>query len=364
MIDAAGNVPKEKSSFEQQWADSVENGDIQKRFNALKDRQSLPLKDKIIESEKRIMEWYRAFDGKVCVSFSGGVDSTVLLWLTRKLYPEIQAVFCNTGLEYPELYSFIKNTLNTRTIKPRMSFNKVLKTYGYPLISKKVARGISILRNPTGRNQNVYRLYDQGVNRFGEPVHGYQVPARWKNTFLNAPFELSDKCCEIMKKEPMRRYTRETGNVQFVGMMASDSKQRQKAWLQHGCNAYDFKNPHSNPLAFWTKQDILQCLKMYDIPYASVYGDILQNRNTSKLYFTGVQSTGCIFCGFGLHMEKTPNRFQKLYHSHPKLWEYCMDKIGLRKIMQYIRDHCPDRKIRNKFKIEPEPEVYKQISMF
>lgn len=363
MLDAAGKIPQKKNSFERQWAESVENGDVQKRFDALSERQKLPLKDKIRESEERIIEWYNAFDGNVSISFSGGVDSTVLLWLTRKLHPDIEAVFCNTGLEYPELYRFVKSTPNIHIIKPKMPFNKVLKTYGYPLVSKKAARGISILRHPTQRNQNIYRLYDQGVNRFGEPVYGFKLAARWR-FLIKAPFELSDKCCEVMKKEPMRRYTRETGKVQFIGMMASDSKQRQKAWLQHGCNAYDLKNPHSTPLAFWTKQDILQCLKMYNIPYAPVYGDIKQDKSTGKMYFTGVQSTGCIFCGFGLHMERAPNRFQKLYYSHPKLWKYCMDKLGLREIMQYIRDNCPDKNIRKKFKTEPEPEPYKQKSIF
>lgn len=364
MIDAAGNIPRVKNNFERQWAESVENGEVQKRFDALKERQKLPLKDKIRESEERIIEWHNAFDGNVGISFSGGVDSTVLTWLARRLYPNIEAVFCNTGLEYPELYQFVKNTPNVHIIKPKMPFGQVLKTYGYPLISKKVARGLSILRNPTSKNQNIYRLYSQGINRFGEPVNGFQVPERWKQTFLKAPFELSDKCCEVMKKEPMRRYTRETGNVQFIGTMASDSKQRQRSWLQHGCNAYDLKNPHSTPLSFWTKQDVLQCLKMFNIPYANVYGDIKQNRETGKLYFTGVQSTGCVFCGFGLHMETQPNRFQRLYYSHPKLWKYCMDTLGLRKIMQYIQDNCPDKCIRNKFKIEPDPEPYKQMSIF
>ncbi len=360
-VDAAGNMPKKLNSYERQWRDTVESGELQKRYEKLQERMNLSLKDKIELSSERIREWYYAFDGNVSVSNSGGKDSAVLLFLVRRLFPDVQSVFCNTGLEYPEILAMIKKTSNSVVMRPRKPFHYVIRDHGWPVVSKKVARGLDILRNPTGCNQNIRRLYEEGINRFGEKVNGFKVSDRWR-FLIHAPFSISDKCCEVMKKEPMHRYEKQSGNVQYVGIMASDSKQRQKTYLQTGCNAFDMKRPRSAPLSFWTEQDILQCLKMYDIPYAKVYGKIIQ-KNDGNLVFTGVHSTGCVYCCFGLHMEDNPTRFQKMYTSHPKLWKYCMKKLGLEQILYYIWEHCPDRNIISKFRVYPDKN-YVQRSLF
>ena len=346
--DANGNTPKPLTDYEKKWREKVKSGDLNKGYDLLRQRQTMPLKDKVEMSQERIKEWYQAFDGQVAVSYSGGKDSAVLLYLARKLYPDLPAVFCNTGLEYPEILRLVRKTENVTIIRPRMPFHHVIQEYGWPVISKKAARGLNILRNPTPNNRNIWRLYDQGINRFGEPVNGFKVAKRWR-FLVNAPFKISDKCCQIMKKDPMARYEKETGRTQMVGMMADDSKMRQKIYLQTGCNAYDAKRPRSMPLGFWTEQDILQALKIYDIPYARVYGDIQQNKATGRLYFDGVRSTGCIFCAFGLHMEDKPNRFQQLRLSHPKHFNFCMDKLGLAQVLDYIRENCSDRKVAAKF---------------
>ena len=104
-------------------------------------------------------------------------------------------------------------------------------------------------------------------------------------------------------------------------------------WLQNGCNAFDCKRPISNPMSFWTEQDVLQYIKENNIKIASVYGDIVyedrdgQTRleGCGKLCTTGCQRTGCIFCGFGAHLEKGEGRFQRLHRTHPKLYDYCMN---------------------------------------
>ena len=157
---------------------------------------------------------------------------------------------------------------------------------------------------------------------------------------LDAPFLISKKCCDIMKKRPAHKYQKESGRVPFIGTMADESNMRKQAWIRTGCNAFESAQPHSTPLAFWTEQDILHYIAYYNLPIAKVYGDVVQDNN-SKWTTTGVNRTGCMFCMFGAHLEKEPNRFQRMKETHPKQYEYCMKDIedgglGLSKVLDFI----------------------------
>ena len=110
----------------------------------LQQLQALPLDIKVAKTKLRIKEWVDTFglDG-VYVSFSGGKDSTVLLTIARELYPDIKAVFVDTGLEYPEIRDFVKTWDNVEWLKPKMTFKQVINKYGYPFISKEVSERVN-----------------------------------------------------------------------------------------------------------------------------------------------------------------------------------------------------------------------------
>lgn len=106
-------------------------------------KQSLPLSIKILMTQRRIREWVTEFgeDG-VYVSFSGGKDSTVLLHIVRQMYPNITAVFVDTGLEYPEIREFVKTFDNVVWLKPKKNFKQIITDYGYPFISKETSNKV------------------------------------------------------------------------------------------------------------------------------------------------------------------------------------------------------------------------------
>lgn len=305
----------------------------------LKTMQEWSLERKIRVTQTRIMEWYMHYEGKVYVSFSGGKDSTVLLDLARRIYPDIPAVFVDTGLEYPSIRSFVKSKENITWLRPEMSFKKVIENYGYPVISKDVSKIVYGARHGLSERtrQNYLNRFD-GLNPDGTHSDYKQMYKKYKY-LLDAPFEMSNRCCLIMKETPLRKYERETGNKGIVATMAEESKQRRDGWLKTGCNAFDANVPLSKPMSFWTNQDILTYLKQFNIDFAGDYGEIIEENG--KLKTTGLDRTGCMFCMFGVHLEKEPNRFQRMKENYPKQYDFCIrpveqNGLGEGMVMDYI----------------------------
>jgi len=296
----------------------------------LQQRQGLDLDIKVKLSECRISEWINHW-GKdnVYVSFSGGKDSTVLLHLVRSLYPEVKAVFVDTGLEYPEIKEFVKTIKNVDTLTPSKNFTQVIKEYGYPVVSKNVSRYVRDLQNPTDKNE---RTRDVRLGKTHSKVG--TLPKKWMK-LVDAPFKCSEQCCDIMKKKPIKDFEKKTKMKPFIGMMADESRSRRLKFAKNNCNSFNQKNPQSNPLSFWTEQDILQYIKDFNIPYCDkIYGDIIIE---DKVYrTTKAKRTGCMFCMFGVHMERSPNRFQQMEKSHPSIHNYCINKLGCGKVLDFI----------------------------
>lgn len=276
------------------------------------------------------MEWYERFEGKAYISFSGGKDSTVLLDLARRIYPDIPAVFVDTGLEYPEVRDFALNKGNVVRLTPEIPFNKVIEKYGYPVISKEVSRDVSVARrNPECKTASRFDSNSPHIQKYGKQFS----KERWK-FLIDAPFLTSNRCCDIMKKNPCKKYEKETGNHPIVATMACESQQRKSNWLKIGCNAFENARPISQPMSFWTENDVLEYLVRFKLNYASIYGEIECSKG--KFRCTGEPRTGCMFCMYGCHLEKEPNKFQRMKLTHPKLWDYCIHKLGCGKVLDFI----------------------------
>lgn len=273
----------------------------------------------------RIRLWVEEYgiDG-VYVSFSGGKDSRVLLDMVRKIYPDIKGMFIDTGLEYPKIRAFVKKFENIDIVKPTMTFRKVLVKYGYPIISKEVAGVIREAKNlKIGRTTTIRmkRLNGELRDKNGQPSK-FNMP-HYKY-LLNAPFEISEMCCGVMKKAPAHKYENATGKKPILGQMANESRLRKQKWLKYGCNAFDLKNPQSNPMSFWTEEDVLQYIKENDLDIAKPYGEIVEEHSGDgcKYRTSGCQRTGCIFCLFGIKQDQY--RLLKLKDEEPELADYVL----------------------------------------
>lgn len=321
--------------------------DIERTAKNLKEMQLWPLARKIRVSTTRIIEFVekeRERGVEPYISFSGGKDSTVLLDIVRKLYPELKAVYCDTGLEYPEIRTFVKTFDNVEIIRPKMSFVDVVKKYGYPVISKEQAKYLYEVRHSKSP-----KLIDKRLN--GDEKGRFKISDKWQY-LADAPFEISYHCCNKIKKDPFYRYDKENNASEILGIMADESRLRFQQWIAYGCNMLDGKRDMSKPLSFWTEQDVCEYISKFGLDYCPVYGDLINKYGNWE--FTGCQRTGCIFCGFGCHMEREPNRFQKLKETHPKQWDYCInggeyneegiwqpnkEGLGMSKVLDYIRVH-------------------------
>lgn len=292
----------------------------------LMQRQSLPLEAKVRMTINRVREFYEHFDGDVYLSFSGGKDSTVLKHIIDANFPDIPSVFIQTGQEYPETRRFAMAQPNVTVVYPKKSFSEIIEEYGYPVISKEQSQYIYEYRTTKSETLRQLRLHGDAKGRF-------KIAKKWI-PILDLDVKISHYCCKWLKKEPAKRYEKETGRKPIVATMAEESALRYNQWIRHGCNVFDGARGLSKPLSVWTEQDVLRYASANGVALSPVYGDIVREGDTFSV--TGLPRTGCIACGFGVHLEGHPNRFERLAKTHPKQWSYIVNKLGMGKVLELV----------------------------
>ena len=255
----------------------------------------------------------------------------------------------------------------TTSIENSVDWDYIAKT----LEMKGLGSGGSVLR--LARLMGIYGNQNQIKANIPSKDRSQFSQERYK-FLLTAPFNVSNRCCSVFKKNLSHQYNHKNNMHPILGSMASESRLRTQKWLENGCNGFDLKEPISNPMSFWCDNDVLEYIQEHNLKICKVYGDIITDYRSQKqvegqisfadmglldkkpiLTTTGCLRTGCIACAFGLHLEKRPNRLELIDQvSNPKLRDFILrggafDKSGLWKpdnrglgfwfVLQYLNVH-------------------------
>lgn len=308
--------------------------DFKQRSKDLKVLQNMTLEQKVQRTISKVLEFYSKTKGNCYLSCSGGADSMVLYDIINKLDLPIKVVFDDTGLEEPSVRATALAIKDVCVVRPQKNFYQVLTEIGYPIISKEVsecvAQGRLCLDDPN-RKRYVYRLEKLlGTAKQKDGTKSMFCLEKYR-CLLNAPFRISNQCCNIMKKSPLKQNKK----YPIIGTMAEESAVRKTSWLKTGCNSFNNK-VMSRPLSFWTKQDTMSYIKETGLKIADCYGEVISvSKDNVPIFdeikdhymFSGVQRTGCIFCMFGCHLDTLKggiNRFAILKQNNPQLFNFCM----------------------------------------
>lgn len=312
--------------------------------NDLLYRQSLPLNVKVRMTEKRITEFVEQYgEENVYISFSGGKDSTVLLHIARKIYPNMKAVFLDTWMEYPQIREFVNQFDNVIKIKPEKTMKQIIEDDGWCFPSKDVAEAIEAYRR--GCDWAIKKL--NGLDGDGNPSEYRQRYKKWLRFAEDCPEKISHFCCIDMKENPVAEYEKKTGDKPIIALMACESARRKEAYLRTGCNSFDGNRPMSKPMGFWIENDVFQYIVENNVEYASPYGKICEVGQIEgqmsfctdcKYRTTGESRTGCMFCPVGMHLDSF-SKFERLKKYNPKLHDYVMEELGLIKLIEWVKEH-------------------------
>lgn len=321
------------------------------QIEAFRQKTLLPYSAKVAYAQTRVRLFERecAARGLNTHISVGGLDSITLFKFINEYCGYDVPGISVSSLEDKSIQAVHKQ-LGIEELKPLKSKTEVIKEFGYPILSKEIANKIALLQNPTEKNATVRHAIITGeTGEYG----GYRKNTRMKlsqkwlelfggyeneNEGVNykmPDFKVSDKCCYYLKEKPCDDWAKKHNSVPYLGLMASEGGRRQKSLMINGCNYFGATTIRSAPFAIFSRQDLLQLALDLNVPVPEIYGNI-ERKSDGTLYTTKAQRTGCSFCGFGIQLEKRPHRFDRLYESNPKEWDFYMNKMGWGHVLDYI----------------------------
>ncbi len=312
--------------------------------------QTLPYEHKISFAKGKAQEFFAEMKGQVYCSV-GGLDSLTLLFFLRKYVDSGIAGVSVSSLEDGSIQRIHRGLDNMVILQPYKTKVQVIREFGYPVISKLKARKIEHLQKPDNPKQTFVKALMTGEmgaqGKFGHS-RKLKLPDKWIALFGGlyqkyrpdiyckaAPFKVSDRCCWWMKEKPAEDFRKQGGLAPYMGLMASEGGQRELGLLKNGCNYYGKTITRSCPFAIFTRTDLLQLALDLHVPVPEIYGEIKRQLD-GTLETTKAKRTGCIMCGFGIHIEKRPHRFDRLRQTSPKEWRFWMYDMGWGKVLDYI----------------------------
>ena len=308
-------------------------------------KMSLPYEAKVNHFILKAREFYDRMQGNVYASI-GGLDSiTMLTVLRREVAKDIPGVSVSC-LEDKSITAVHRTFDNFEFLQPLKNMTQVIKECGYPVISKDKAMKIQAIQNPTDRNAVLRHAIMTGQKGDGTLQKRMKLPKKWLYLFAGlenekygteykcANFKVSPDCCYWQKERPLEIYSQRTGRKPYMGLMASEGGRRQFALMKRGCNYYG-GTIRSAPLAPFYQHELLRLALEYKAPVPAIYGSI-ERRPDGMLYTTKAQRTGCVMCGFGIHLEQRPHRFDRLRQDNYREWKFWMYDMGWGKVLDYI----------------------------
>lgn len=139
----------------------------------VRERMAYPYEIKVRMTERRLSEFITYYgESGVAVSISGGLDSTAAMHFIHARYPDVEAVSV-LGIECRDNIKMVMKIRDEWGVKvniaaPKMTQEAVIKEFGYPVVSKRAAKSLSYLQNPTEENANSRRLALTGITNEGK----------------------------------------------------------------------------------------------------------------------------------------------------------------------------------------------------